>query len=262
VELRALLNEVDDRPVSFLTVTTRDPDTPLPDFVRAMQSVVQRLRRRHPSFDYYGTIEGTSGRLARDGRRRMHGHFICKGIPDVDCGTCEMLARATWECATFNRMGEAGRAWRVTLEPAVARDGIAVYVSGYLGKESQVMDGDWGGRRIRCSQRFFREGRVRARERALGELLGESAGFAQGFAKGSWGYDLARAAGGEGRVMALERALERKAMRAEFAASSVADDAPDVLDHGCGVGAAVAPAQLSFDVADDQLRHFDRDREF
>lgn len=224
--MRALHNEPSEGPYSFLTVTTRDPDTPLSVFEAAFQAVVVRLRRRYGrDVQYYGTIEGTSGLRARDGRRRMHGHFIVRGVPDIEVATAELLCRQTWEVSTMQALGEAGRSFGVTLSPVRDRRAVCGYVAGYMGKLEQVMDADWGGRRIRCSQGYFTEGRVQARERAKGQLIGEARAYCEGESPGGYGYELLSAAGGESFVLRLEARRLRETVRAELAAVSVADDA-------------------------------------
>lgn len=224
--MRALHNEPHEGPYAFLTVTTRDPDTPLSVFEAAFQAVVVRLRRRYgKQVQYYGTIEGTSGLRARDGRRRMHGHFIVRGIPETEVGVAELLCRQTWEVSTLQALGEGGRSFGVTLSAVRSRLAVCGYVAGYMGKLEQVMDADWGGRRIRCSQGYFTEGRVQARERAKGELIGESRAWSEGESPGSYAYELLSAAGGEAFVLRLDARKLREAARAEFASMPVAYDA-------------------------------------
>jgi len=235
VETRALLNEVDDRPLSFLTVTTRDPDMALLDFQRCFEALLLRLKRRYGPVDYYGCIEGTSGRLARDGRRRMHGHYIVKGVPHVSLAhdgfvpvragksEAERLVRDTWERTTLRRCGEAGRAYRVTFEAVGSRSGVSVYVAGYLSKYAQVMDGDWRGRRIRCSQRFFAAGRVAARERAKIELIVEAQAWREGYRSDDPAIPLMAEVEVLKRLGVLDTRKRLRAELAELAASVILD---------------------------------------
>jgi len=215
IETRAilLLFQDDDGPLTFLTVTTGDPDMPLRDFQRCFEAVILRLRRRYGSIDYYGTIEGTSGRFARDKKRRMHGHYLIKGVPLVEAPVAELLCRQTWEKSTLRRRGELGRSYRVTLSAVRAREAAALYVAGYLSKFEQVMDAGWGGRRIRGSQKFFPQGRVYTREMAESELLGEAAAWKEGYR----GDDPAIPFYVMMQRVRREAVLESRRSRAEFA---------------------------------------------
>lgn len=234
---------------SFLTVTTRDPDTPLEAFREGFAAVTKRLRRHYGVAEYYGTIEQTTGWKAADGRRRTHGHYLVKAtIPDV--GQAETLVRDTWERSTLNSLGESGRSYRVTLEPVSSLEAVSFYLGSYFGKVEQIPDADWGGRRVRVSQRFFPEGRVRARERAYGELIGRVKAKKEGIALDDPLMALYEAVEAESRLLALDRAKERKRLRAELAelVGFVAHDAADRLDR-------VDHCQLSFtDVASENVR--------
>lgn len=235
VETRALHNELREGvPYSFLTVTTRDPDTPLEVFSRAFGAVVVRLRRHFGGVEYYGTIEGTSGRRARDGRRRMHGHFVVTGVPVSECRAAELMCRETWEASTLAALGEGGRSFGVTLSPVRSAQALLAYVAGYMGKLEQVMDADWGGRRVRCSQGYFAEGRVLARERAKGELIGEARAWRLGLLPGAQAYEALSAAGGESFVLRREALKSRADARAEFAAMAGIIGAVHDADVGVG----------------------------
>jgi len=241
VECRAvLLASEPHRPLSFLTLTTRDPDTPLEVFAQGVASVFLRLRRRWRPVDYYGTIEGTSGRLARDGRRRMHGHFLVKGIPGESVAAAKLLARDTWSRSLANALGEGGRAWRITLSVVRDEGAVASYLASYLGKFDQVMDADWGGRRIRSSQGFFPDGRVLTRERARAELYGEADAWRAGFDSSSAEAGFYRAVA----VAALEGKLEaRERRRAELAELARLV----MLDYATGEVSVPPASQLSLD---------------
>jgi len=227
----------------FLTVTTRSPDTSLETFRRAMGAVVTRLRRRYGRCEYYGTIEGTSGRFAADGKRRMHGHFILKGLGG-ETAVAERLARETWERSTANAMGEEGRSWRVTLEPCGDGRAVAAYVAGYLSKSSQVMDSDWGGRRVRSSRGFFGGEPIElVRARAVGSLLGEAEAYREGFTKETpeWGlYAELGAVNREGLVAARRRGrIEAQAAKVALRAYqdvSVVVDEPESLQLSLTIG--------------------------
>jgi len=207
----------DPRPLSFLTVTTRDPDMPLHDFCESFRALTVRLRRRYGRVDYYGTIEGTSGRYAKDKRRRMHGHYILKGITESECQVAELLARQTWERSTLRRRGEVGRSYRVTLSYVKNGDAAALYLGGYLGKDSQVMDGAWGGRRVRPSQGFYPNGRVATREEAESQLIAEVIAHKEGLPWNDPAVALYRELQWVLRQDQLEARVNRKRARAELA---------------------------------------------
>jgi len=249
IETRALVNEVCERPLSFLTVTTRDPDMPLLDFQRCFEALLLRLKRRYGRIDYYGTIEGTSGRLARDRRRRMHGHYIVKGVPPSEVPVAELLCRQTWERTALRRRGEVGRSYRVTLSEVGSPRAVSAYVAGYLSKFAQVMDGDWGGRRIRCSQGYFAGGRVLARERARVELLVEARAWKEGYRSDDPAIPLMAAAAVVERMGVLQVRRDSRAELAELRLIMAHDAASNLQVREVLKEPAVC--QLQLDVGDN-----------
>lgn len=217
----------------FLTVTTRNPDMPLSDFRQAFQSVAVKARRRYGRFDYYGTIEQTSGLKAADGRRRIHGHFITKGITGP-VANAEKELRSTWERSTFNSGGEEGRAHRVTLSEVGNQAAMGAYLGTYISKPDQM----WTeGRRIRSSQGFFPESVTIARARAQGELMGEAQAWREGYRGDDPAIALYAELGAVNAVLAEELRRDRRIARAELAevVSAMAHDAADDVAGSAGL---------------------------
>lgn len=136
-----------DSPRVGLTLTTRDPDTPAATVRDATRLVTRALRRRHPACEYAYFVEWTTGRHARDGRRRLHMHGLVKHVPADQAAELEPIVRDVWRRHTG--------AWRVECkELRTVPDAIA-YFARHHTKPDQAPPAGWRGRRLRTSRRYF-----------------------------------------------------------------------------------------------------------
>lgn len=167
-------------PHSWLTLTTRDPNMPGEVFYAGTNAVFKRLRRQYGPVEYYGALEHTTGRHAKDGQRRLHGHYLLRfgrGRPRAGVGA---LARDTWRTSLRNAAKEY-EAWRTDYQELAtgAREavGAVAYISAYAAKKEQTAPEEWKGRRIRVSRDYF-DGPIEVlRAGAVASLIAEASLF-------------------------------------------------------------------------------------
>jgi hypothetical protein len=162
-----LLDARRELPTVCVTLTTRDPKTAPATYRQGSKSLFRRLRRRYGRVEYFGAIEFTTGRARTSGgRRRLHGHYLVKGLPPEDAPAIEELTRDTWQAITG--------AWVV--EAAELRSPGAAL--GYLGlhhrKPEQAPPAEWRGMTERASQRYWTAPIAELRAQARAELAVEA----------------------------------------------------------------------------------------
>lgn len=170
-----------DPPTHALTLTTRDPDTPGHVYRDANRAVWQRLRRQGWPARYYGQIEWTTGKARTSGGfRRMHGHYLCKGIDDGDELLVEGLVRQTWKASTEN----AGYwADRVECKRLIVPGAAIHYLNLHHRKAAQAPPDEWRGMLERASQgahRYWSQPVGELRELARIELKAEALAWRTG----------------------------------------------------------------------------------
>jgi len=136
-----------DSPRVGVTLTTRDPNTPSATIRDASRLVTRAIRRRHPGCEYCYFVEWTTGRHARDGRRRLHMHGLVKHVPADQAPELEPVIREVWRRHTG--------AWRVECtELRTVPDAIG-YFARHHAKPDQAPPAGWRGRRLRSSRGYF-----------------------------------------------------------------------------------------------------------
>jgi hypothetical protein len=156
-----------ERPTVCVGLTTRDPDTSPATYRQGSKSLFRRLRRRYGRVEYFGAIEFTTGRARTSGgHRRLHGHYLVKGLPATEAPAIEELVRETWQAITG--------AWVV--EAAELRSPGAAL--GYLGlhhrKPEQAPPAAWRGMTERASRRYWHRPIADLRALARAELAIEA----------------------------------------------------------------------------------------
>jgi hypothetical protein len=156
-----------------ITLTTRDPDLPARVYRDGSAVLFRRLRRRFGRVDYFGAIEFTTGRGSRSGGlRRLHGHYLTKGLGAVDPLEVEHLTRDTWRETTGAFVVEVAH---------LVTPGAAL---GYLGlhhrKPEQAPPAEWRGMTERASRGYFHRPVAELRAAARFELAAEAHAYATG----------------------------------------------------------------------------------
>ena len=121
-----LLDAKQEPPTHSIALTTRDPGRPPRCAGRHPGGYLRRLRRRYGRVEYFGRIEFTTGRGPRSGgARRIHGHYVVKGLAGVKCMEAEEIVRESWR-RSLARHGSSFEAWRIEVaETTCARNGSA-----------------------------------------------------------------------------------------------------------------------------------------
>lgn len=156
-----------EAPTVCVTLTTRDPDLPARLYRDGSHYVFKSLRRRFGRVEFFGAIEFTTGRARRSGgRRRMHGHYLVKGIHQADVLDAETIVRRCWSATTGAVVVEVA---------ALVSPGAAL---GYLGlhhrKASQAPPAEWRGMTERSSRGYWSSPIGELRKRARAELAAEA----------------------------------------------------------------------------------------
>jgi hypothetical protein len=119
------------------------------------------FRRRYGrAVEFCGFVEWTTGEGPRSGgHRRLHSHWLVKGLPaDVDPGDVQRWAASEWKALTG--------AWVVQFAELRHAGGVVGYLALHHEKMEQRPPEGWTGRRLRPSRGYFAEdGRTR-REKA------------------------------------------------------------------------------------------------
>ncbi len=172
------LDALVDAPTIGVTLTTRDPATEAEVYRLASAAVWKRLRRAHGPVEYFGLVEFTTGRAARSGgERRLHGHYLVKGLAGADVLDVGELVRETWHESTRSR-GRA--AWVVDVAELRAPGAAIGYVGLHHRKPQQAPPAGWRGMAERPSQGYFHRPVAALREQARAELQVEAIAWAHG----------------------------------------------------------------------------------
>jgi hypothetical protein len=140
-----LLDGLEDGPPEVaVTLTTRNPDTPMERFRRDVEKAVKAIRRRHPEASYFARIEYTTGKAQHSGgRRRIHAHMLFKAIPADECAALELVVRRVWK--------ERTGAHRIEVAQMRSAAGAMHYVTEHFAKAIQRPPRGWTGRTTRYS---------------------------------------------------------------------------------------------------------------
>lgn len=162
-------------PRHCLTLTTADPWEELDPrtYREGSRLVFQRLRRRYGRVEFFGAIEFTTGRAARSGgRRRMHGHYLLKGLDQADVLDVESRVRETWQAVTG--------AWRVEVAALVSPGAALGYLGLHHRKPSQAPPALWRGMTERSSRGYWHRPIAELRSIARAELAAEAIAWRSG----------------------------------------------------------------------------------
>lgn len=147
-----LIDAREELPSIIITLTTVDPWSPArsADLARSYREASAQLWRAlrgvYGQVRYFGSIEFTTGEASTSGgHRRMHGHYVVKGMDPAMCQDAAAIAREVWERATG--------AWRVQVAPLASEGGIVGYLALHHRKREQLPPDDWRGMTARASQR-------------------------------------------------------------------------------------------------------------
>lgn len=197
-------------PTHVLTLTTHHPDTTQRMYKQASAAVWLRLRRHYGAVDYFGSIEFTTGtaRLS-GGLRRMHGHYLVKGLGGCDVVATEALIRSTWE-KSLARHGWEFAAWRIELAALIVPGAALVYLGLHHKKPRQAPPEGWRGMVDRPSRGYFALPVEELRERARDELAVEAWRWSTGVDPG------------DAEFIVDELRAERERRRAELQAARAA----------------------------------------
>lgn len=163
-----------DPPTHCMTLTTRDPDTGSQRFREGVAYVFQRRDglRAYWDAEYFAKVEFTTGWRARDGLRRMHAHFLLKGLSGADVLNVERIARERWEAVTG--------AFRVEVAQLRTPTAALHYLGLHHAKREQLPPAEWRGMAERASKGYWSRpvGELRAEARA--QLWAESLAWLSG----------------------------------------------------------------------------------
>jgi len=159
-----------------LTLTTRDPTTPGEVYRDASAYVWKRLRRHFGRVDYFGSVEWTTGAGTRSGGlRRMHGHYLVKGLAGEDVRLIGGLTREAWEATTTN----AGYgAWVVDASELMVAGAAIHYLNLHYRKAVQAPPETWRGMVERSSKGYWSQPVDELRRLATLELRAEAIAWA------------------------------------------------------------------------------------
>lgn len=146
-------------PGHVLTLTSREPVTDAGAYRDACAVFWRAFRRKWGHVEYCGFIEWTTGDGPRSGgHRRMHSHWLVKGLSSEQLELVEQWVSVEWAKLTG--------AWIVQLAELRTVGGVVGYLALHHEKLSQAPPEGWSGRRLRPSKGYFAlDGRTR-RDRA------------------------------------------------------------------------------------------------
>lgn len=152
--------EENGAPGHVLTLTSRDPVTDAGAYREACAVFWRAFRRTWgESVEYCGFIEWTTGDGPRSGGfRRMHSHWLLKGLSADDLEAVELWASQEWRKLTG--------AWVVQLAELRTVGGIVGYLALHHEKLSQAPPEGWSGKRFRPSKGYFGAPVAHLRQRA------------------------------------------------------------------------------------------------
>ncbi len=153
-----------DAPTLIMILGTRTATLSMSEFRAARRMVVQKLRRRWPSFEYAYQVEFTTGYGPHSGGlRRPHWNWFVKGVA-VECvDELRGLAVAEW-CRLVDAEPHAQYVERIG-----SAVGLTKYVTEHFMKASQAPPAGFTGQRFNCSTGYFgsitrRVARARAKD--------------------------------------------------------------------------------------------------
>lgn len=200
-----LLDAQSGPPRHCITLTTRDPNTTGEMYRRASEAVFRRLRRRYGRVEYFGRIEFTTGRGPRSGgARRIHGHYVVKGLAGVDSSEAAEIVRESWR-RSLARNGSSFEAWRIEVAGLRTPVGVLHYLSLHHAKAEQLPPEGWRGMAERPSRGYFHRPIAELREEARAQLWAESLAY-------KTGIDV-----DDARVLVDQQRGSRAAWRGEYA---------------------------------------------
>jgi hypothetical protein len=168
-----VIDALSEMPTLCVTLTTHDPSTTAETYREGSRHLWRRLRRLYGRVEYYGAIEFTTGRAARSGGyRRMHGHYLVKGIDGDQVLDVEQLVRSTWEAVTG--------AYRIEVAALITPGAALAYLGLHHRKSEQAPPAGWRGMTERASQGYWSEPIELLRQRARLELAAESVAWRLG----------------------------------------------------------------------------------
>jgi len=163
-----LLDAKQEPPTHCIALTTRDPATTAEMYRTASEAVFRRLRRRFGRVEYFGRIEFTTGRgPGSGGARRIHGHYVVKGLAGVACAEAEEIVRGSWR-RSLARNGSSFEAWRIEVAELRTPVGALHYLSLHHAKAEQLPPEGWRGMAERPSRGYFSRPIAELREEARG----------------------------------------------------------------------------------------------
>jgi hypothetical protein len=147
---RCLLIDARTEPPSVcVTLTTHDPSTAPATYRQGSKALFRRLRRRYGRVRYFAAIEFTTGEAVRSGgHRRLHGHYLVKGLDPDHVLAIEKLVRETWRATTG--------AWVIEVAALVSPGAALGYLGLHHRKPEQAPPPEWRGMTERASQREYR----------------------------------------------------------------------------------------------------------
>jgi hypothetical protein len=111
--------------------------------------------------------EFTTGDGRRSGRRRrLHGHYLVKGLPADQAAAIEALTRETWAAITG--------AWVVEAAPLASPGAALAYLGLHHRKPQQAPPAEWRGMTDRPSKRYWHRPIAELRALARAELAVEA----------------------------------------------------------------------------------------
>jgi hypothetical protein len=175
-----LLDAQDEPPTHSITLTTRDPETTAEMYRTGSEAVFRRLRRRYGRVEYFGRIEFTTGRgPLSGGARRIHGHYVVKGLAGVACAEAGDVVRESWR-RSLARNGSSFEAWRIEVAELRTPAGALHYLSLHHAKAGQLPPEGWRGMAERPSRGYFARPMAELREEARAQLWAESLAYTTG----------------------------------------------------------------------------------
>lgn len=139
-----------EQPTMAITLTTAQPWEELDPgaYRRASSQLWRALRARWGRVEYCGLVEFTTGRAKRSGgKRRMHGHYLVKGIPGDQVLDVEAVVREVWARCTG--------AYVVEVAELRSAGGAIAYMGLHHRKPQQAPPDGWRGMRLRASQGYW-----------------------------------------------------------------------------------------------------------
>ena len=159
------LDAREQQPALAITLTTAQPWEQLDPGVyrEASKQLWRALRARWGRVEYVGLIEFTTGRSKRSGgHRRMHGHYLVKGIPASEVLAVERVVREVWSRVTG--------AYVVEVSELRSAGGAIAYMGLHHRKPQQAAPEGWRGMRLRHSRGYWHQPIGELREHARRHL--------------------------------------------------------------------------------------------